>query len=171
MAITVQNGSLVVRSGAIGTGPECCCGGFIRFCSWDEGCDFTTDPNVLSPGQSQYASAEECQANCVSLGYVCDQFSFLGPEVFSDGTNPSPYAGPFVANPADCVPSYTCGDGVCIFSGYRDINTITNENPGFFANADCDGLCSQECLGACDEENPCPEGCECIEGTCQNPLP
>jgi hypothetical protein len=27
--------------------------------------------------------------------------------------------------------------------------------------------CGPLCSGACDEENPCPEGCECVEGQCQ----
>jgi hypothetical protein len=36
----------------------------------------------------------------------------------------------------------------------------------------CDGVCQAEpcdppCSGACDEENPCPEGCYCCDGVCQ----
>jgi hypothetical protein len=26
--------------------------------------------------------------------------------------------------------------------------------------------CAPPCSGACDEENPCPEGCECVDGEC-----
>ena len=36
----------------------------------------------------------------------------------------------------------------------------------------CDGVCQAEecageCSGSCDEENPCPEGCVCVDGVCQ----
>jgi hypothetical protein len=27
--------------------------------------------------------------------------------------------------------------------------------------------CDPSCSGACDEENPCPEGCNCCDGVCQ----
>jgi hypothetical protein len=31
---------------------------------------------------------------------------------------------------------------------------------------DANCCCDPPCSGACDEENPCPEGCECCDGVC-----
>jgi hypothetical protein len=28
------------------------------------------------------------------------------------------------------------------------------------------GCCCNKCSGPCDGENPCPEGCECVDGQC-----
>jgi hypothetical protein len=174
MAITVQNGSLVVRRGALGTGPECCCGQFVYTCATLSGCT-PINPQSYPDGYpfTVYETLEECEDNCRYLGVICDLFSAcLGPQY---GDPSLPDVGP--ASCSDCVPSYSCGGGsLCGFSGYRDINTIA---PPFYASQ---AACESVCIPYCDPENNCafvstgvsPEdaGCEgCVPCEECNPLP
>jgi hypothetical protein len=88
----------------------------------------------------------------------CGSVDTSGTQLESDGF-PITVEG----NPAyPCVGPYTydvCTDGV----GAEDCCGV--HRPGqTCADEPCAG-----CSGSCDEENPCPEGCVCVDGQCGEP--
>lgn len=99
----------------------------------------------------RYETLEECKEACLWYGNVCDEFMGCTFPNWSDTGSPRSYSCfsncVLVASCTDCVPSYTCLAGiVCVFSGYRDRNTLDmfpNDPYSFFSEPTCNGQCAE----------------------------
>lgn len=66
-----------------------------------------------------------------------------------EGCDPQPDPGPCSCETDDdCAPDCVCCEGECVKK---------------------DDIPPGKCCGPCDEENPCPEGCACVDGKCATP--
>jgi hypothetical protein len=90
MALVNQNGSLVVRGGALGTGQDCCCeqccgcvpcrtidtSDYIYYytCTGFNGCEQIFGPAPAPDGSHE--TLEECQQFCDFLGVVCEDWDY-----------------------------------------------------------------------------------------------
>ena len=147
MALTVQNGSLVVRAGALGTEQACCCKKCEGPCDEEnpcpEGCA-CVDGECVDAGacclpdgtcSTEYDTQEECE-DCTETNYCTEELYLDDPE-------------------APCPEGWLGDGGFC----YRDTTPATCE--------ECNGDCHAEQDGVCGEwqEDGCPEQIECGDCT------
>lgn len=137
MSLTVQDGKLVLRSGALGTGQGCCCGGGGGVCCLPGGTCST-----------EYATQAECEE--------CGQVNTCYEEMFlEDPEQPCPEgwqgSGGYcfrTTSPASCD---DCA-GFC-----------TSEQSGpcgvWKSGKECDP--TPCCVGSCETSADCAEGCDC----------
>ena len=142
MALTVQNGSLVVRDGAIATGQGCCCGG-------GGGCSGPCDAeNPCPPGC--VCIDGKCFLECATSGAPCPQEGYACcPQMVAIVNNRAvykhiclPYELPELSPMGRCCFNYgaNCVDTteafcLCSFDGVRGVEVI------FTAGASCADGC------------------------------
>lgn len=77
MALAVQNGELIVKSGALGTGSECCCGPpppppCEGTCCIDGVCSESTKEDCIAAGGTFYKCEESCSASYCTSPPSCE---------------------------------------------------------------------------------------------------
>lgn len=139
--LTVDDGKLVVRNGALGTGQACCCGGGV--CCLPDG--------TCSTEYVTQAQCEECESTS-----TCQEYVFLeNPEdQCPEGFTPDGFGGcsrtTVVASCAECP-------GYC--------TTVTSGTCGqWVSQQTCDPYPC--CTGACTQDYECTEQCKCDDGAC-----
>lgn len=148
-SLSLQNGALVVRDAALGTGQGCCCGK-CQICCYIYA-HSTLDPNVGEIPTTTPESCEECYRECVEEMYPAYEF----PD-----------------ENGDCPAGYTLVDGLCYEQcpeGFTlDLSTgtcrkVTQVPPN---SEECEGQLSG-LYGPCGEwQASNREPCECVNYGC-----
>ena len=158
MAITVEDGKIVVEGGSIGTGQACCCKKCEGPCEENEDCApgcRCVDGECVEECSGPCSECEEpdfaCSVIFVDTEEEANNFCqdptkvFRNCDIFGPGLSPFPDQGDRWAidycacTPSPCPEGCVCVDGECV------------EPP---------------CSGPCDTNEDCDPGCRCDGGEC-----